>query len=346
MMIGCRFPCLGAWAERIFHGSENHGALEAHDEGYAARLWDYWERHLDPDAVHRPNGHGSLTGKVVVVTGASSGIGRELAKQVAAHGGRALLVAHDAEHLEEVVREIRSRGGDCACYTVDLRDLEACDRLVARILAEHGHVDVLVNNAGKSIRRSVELSYGRFHDFQRTMQLNYFAAVRLILGFLPSMRTRRQGHIVNISTVGVQAGGPRFASYLASKAALDAFSRSLVAEVLADNIRITTVHMPLVRTPMIAPTEIYRYAPALSAEQAASWVMRALLTRQRVVSTLFGTWAAVAYALAPGLADRVASIAYRIVPESAAAKGERRPESPDAHVRAALVSRLLSGLYV
>jgi short-subunit dehydrogenase len=178
------------------------------------------------------------------------------------------------------------------------------------------------------------------------MQLNYFAAVRLILGFLPSMRARRRGHIVNISTVGVQAGGPRFASYLASKAALDAFSRSLAAEVLADNVRITTVHMPLVRTPMIAPTEIYRYAPALSAERAASWVMQALVTRQRTVSTLFGTWASLVYAVAPSVADRVASIAYRMVPESAAAKGERGPESPGAHARAALVSRLLSGLYV
>jgi short-subunit dehydrogenase len=160
------------------------------------------------------------------------------------------------------------------------------------------------------------------------------------------MRARRQGHIVNISTVGVQAGGPRFASYLASKSALDAFSRSLVAEVLADGVCITTVHMPLVRTPMIAPTEINRYAPALSAERAAGWVMRALLTRQRTVSTLFGTWAAVAYAVAPSLADQVASLVYRLVPESAAATGERRPEAPGAHVRAALVSRLLSGLYV
>jgi NAD(P)-dependent dehydrogenase (short-subunit alcohol dehydrogenase family) len=303
----------------------------------AARLWH---------RVFSPNGRGSLAGKIVVVTGASSGIGRAVAGQVAAHEGRALLVAHDAGHLEEAAHEIRSRGGDCTHYTCDLRDLGACDRLVARILAEHGHVDVLVNNAGKSIRRSIELSYDRFHDFQRTMQLNYFAAVRLILGFLPSMRRRRQGHIVNISTIGVQAGGPRFASYLASKAALDAFSRSLAAEVLADNIRVTTVHMPLVRTPMIAPTEIYRYAPALSADQAASRVVGALLTRQRTVSTLFGTCASVAYAVAPGIADWVASLAYRIVPESAAARGEQRPESPDAHVRAALVSRLLTGLHV
>ena len=350
-MIGLRFPWDGSVDGGIFHTSENHVGeamgnerLVRSDDALwhltatcAARIWDY---------VVSPNGRGSLAGKIVLVTGASSGIGRAIARQVVAHDGRALIVAHDAGHLEDAAREIRSGGGDCAHYTCDLRDLGACDHLVARILAEHGHIDVLVNNAGKSIRRSIELSYDRFHDFQRTMQLNYFAAVRLILGFLPSMRRRRQGHIVNISTVGVQAGGPRFASYLASKAALDAFSRSLAAEVLADGIRVTTVHMPLVRTPMIAPTEIYRYAPALSADQAASWVVRALLTRQRTVSTLFGTCASVVYSVAPSLADWVASLAYRIVPESAAARGKQGPESPDAHVRAALVSRLLTGLHV
>jgi NAD(P)-dependent dehydrogenase (short-subunit alcohol dehydrogenase family) len=218
--------------------------------------------------------------------------------------------------------------------------------LVERVLAEHGHVDALVNNAGKSIRRSVELSYHRFHDFQRTMQLNYFAAVRLILGFLPSMRARNQGHIVNVSTIGVQAGGPRFAAYLASKAALDAFSRSLAPEVLADNVRFTTVHMPLVRTPMIAPTEIYRYAPALSADEAASWVLKALLTQQRTVSTALGTAASISYTLAPSLAEWMYSIVYRIVPESAAAKGERPADAPRAAAATALVSRLLRGLYV
>jgi thioester reductase-like protein len=320
-------------------------------ESYACKIWDYWEQHMDSNPGKRLNGHGPLTGKVVVVTGASSGIGLELAKLVAAYGGRALLVAHDHERLEDVAREIRGRGGDCAAYTVDLRDLEACDRLVEQVLAEHGKVDALVNNAGKSIRRSIDLSYHRFHDFERTMQLNYYAPVRLILGFLPAMRARKDGHILNVSTIGTQAGGPRFASYLASKAALDAFTRTLAAEVLADNVHVTTVHMPLVRTPMIAPTEIYRYAPALSAEEAAAWVMKALLTRQRTVSTMLGTWASAFYTLAPAVADQLASIVYRIVPESAAAKGERGPVTPPAQATAmqaaaTFVSHLLRGVYV
>ena len=313
---------------------------------YAGTIWDYWERQLDAGAPRRLDGEGPLAGKVVVVTGASSGIGRELAKLTATYGGRPLLVAYDRENLEDAAREIRARGGDCAHYTVDLRDLEACDRLVEQILADHGKVDVLVNNAGKSIRRSIELSYHRFHDFERTMQLNYFAPVRLVLGFLPAMRARKDGHIVNISTIGTQAGGPRFASYLASKAALDAFARSLAPEVLGDNVRVTTVHMPLVQTPMIAPTEIYRYAPALSAEEAAAWVMKALLTRQRTVSTMIGACASIFYTLAPAVADRFASILYRIVPESAAAMGKPRSEAPQPQAAATFVSHLLRGVYV
>jgi thioester reductase-like protein len=315
-------------------------------ETYVGKLWSYWERQLDPSPPHRTNGHGPLSGKIVLVTGASSGIGREIAKLVAAYGGRVLLVAHDPDHLESAANEIRARGAACFPYPTDLRDPQACDRLVARVLADHGRVDVLVNNAGKSIRRAVAHSYDRFHDFERTMQLNYFAAVRLTLGFLPAMQARKAGQIVNVSTLGAQAGGPRFASYLASKSALDAFARSLAPEVLGDGVRITTVHMPLVRTPMIEPTEIYRYAPALTAHEAAAWVVKGMLTRQRALSTILGTWTSVWYALAPAVVDRLQSIVYRLVPESVSATGEPTPIGPERRAVAALVSHLLSGVYV
>ena len=299
-------------------------------ESYAARLWEYWESQLDPDThcpSAEPGRHDLLHGKVVVVTGASSGIGREVARQVAALGGRALMLARRRELLAELAREISAAGGDCQDYTIDLTDLEACDRVVDRILDEHGRVDVLVNNAGHSIRRSLELSLHRFHDFQRTMQLNYFAAVRLILGFLPSMRARRQGHIVNVSTAGLQFGAPRFAAYVASKAALDALSRSLATELMAEGIHVTTVYMGLVRTPMIEPSGVYSHMPAMSASQAAKRVVNAILTRPAEVSSLFGTLAVVLHALTPDLADRVLNIIYRISPEGKTSEAPPQPRT-------------------
>ena len=155
-------------------------------------------------------------------------------------------------------------------HPCDLTDIDDIERMANEVLDQHGHVDVLINNAGKSIRRSVNRSYDRFHDYQRTMQLNYFAPVKLILELLPTMRERGTGHIINISTIGLQMNTPRFAAYLASKAALDAFSRSIAPEIIGDGVHVTTVYMPLVRTPMIAPTKIYDRFPTLSPEEAAA----------------------------------------------------------------------------
>lgn len=311
------------YGRTVFDAAEAHAALAGSGvtcppfESYAARLWHYWEDHLDPQA-HRPaarRGRGrQLDGQVVVVTGASSGIGREVARQVAALGGRPLLLARRQQELADLAAEIRGAGGECGDYPIDLTDLDACDRVVERILAEHGRIDVLVNNAGHSIRRALELSLHRFHDFQRTMQLNYFAAVRLILGVLPGMRARRQGHIVNISTAGVQFGAPRFAAYVASKAALDAFSRTLATEVMGDGIHVTTVYMGLVRTPMIEPTRVYHHVPALSPTRAARLVVDALRTQPATVSTPFGTLAEVLHAIAPEVSDRMLNVLYRIFP--------------------------------
>jgi short-subunit dehydrogenase len=287
---------------------------------YAGRIWHYWERHLDPEPHKQPPPARSgrrnlLAGKVIVVTGASSGIGREVARQVAGLGGRALMLARRRDALAELAEDIRAAGGDCQDYAIDLTDLEACDRVVEQILADHGQVDVLVNNAGHSIRRSLELSLHRFHDFQRTMQLNYFAAVRLILGFLPGMRARRQGHVVNVSTAGVQFGAPRFAAYVASKAALDAFARTLATEVMNDGIHVTTVYMGLVRTPMIEPTRVYRNLPAMSPSSAAEQVVNAIIAQPAAVGSVFGTLAVITHALVPEMSDRVLNLIYRFSPE-------------------------------
>jgi NAD(P)-dependent dehydrogenase (short-subunit alcohol dehydrogenase family) len=249
----------------------------------------------------------AVGGRLVLVTGGSSGIGRAAALKLGDAGARLVLVARTQETLEEVAAEIRQLGGVAHVYPCDLTDLAAIDRLVADVSAQHGAPDVLINNAGRSIRRSVARSYDRFHDYERTMALNYFGAVRLILGFLPAMRERQSGHIINISTMGLQTNTPRFSAYLASKAALDAFSRSIASEIVMDQVNITTVYMPLVRTPMIAPTKQYDRLPALSPESAASLISEAIRKRPKRVSTALGTLVDATYAAAPAVQDIVFS---------------------------------------
>jgi NAD(P)-dependent dehydrogenase (short-subunit alcohol dehydrogenase family) len=311
-------------------------------ERYAPVLWDYWERNLDPDLYRDHSLSGRVREKVILITGASSGIGKATALHLAGAGARVLLVARTREKLEETQREIEARGGRAWIHTADVSDLASCDRLVEEVLAEHGRVDVLVNNAGRSIRRSLELSYDRFHDFERTMQLNYFGSVRLIMNLLPSMTARREGQIVNVSSIGVQANMARFSAYVASKAALDAFSRCAQTEFLDRNITFTNVYMPLVRTPMIAPTSHYKYVPTLSPEEAAELVAKALIDRPKQVSTRLGTAASVGWALWPKAMDVILNTGYTLFPESAAARGDRtalreeKEPTPEAAAFAAL----------
>ena len=232
---------------------------------------------------------GPLQGRRVVITGASSGIGEATALHVAAAGGVPILVARRTEALESVKAEVERRGGQAWVYSCDITDEESVAVLVKDLLADHEGIDMLVNNAGRSIRRSVKLSYDRFHDFERTMDINYYGAIRMILGLLPHMTDRRFGHIVNVSSIGVQANPPRFAAYVASKAALDAFSRIVATETYGDNVTFTTIHMPLVRTPMISPTKLYDAFPTISPDQAAELVMRALVERPKEINTRLGT---------------------------------------------------------
>ena len=261
--------------------------------------------------------------KVALITGASSGIGLTVAHQLAAAGAHVLLVARTKEKLDEVKAEIEQAGGKASVFPCDLNSMESIDECAQQILAEVGHIDILINNAGRSIRRAVNESIDRFHDFERTMQLNYFGAIRLILGVLPHMINRKSGHIINISSIGVLANAPRFSAYVASKAALDAFSRCLSAEVRAHKIHFTSNYMPLVRTPMIAPTTIYKYVPTLTPQQAGNLVAEALIKRPKSIATAVGTFAAVSYALAPKFNDFVLSVGYRLFPSSTAAKGKR-----------------------
>jgi thioester reductase-like protein len=293
---------------------------------YASRLWDYWEREMDPDLRRGRTLKEALESRTVMITGASSGIGRSTAMKVAAAGGVPLLVARNVEKLEEARAEIVAAGGTAYVYAADISDMESIERLLERVLADHRNVDMLVNNAGRSIRRSIALSYDRFHDFERTMQLNYFGAVKLIIGLLPRMRERGTGHIVNISSIGVQTNPPRFSAYVASKSALDAFTRVVASEVIGDGVTFTTIHMPLVRTPMIAPTKMYDAFPAISPEEAADMICEALRSRPKHMGTRLGRFGELAYTLSPGAVDRLLHLAYRVFPDSAASKGQRDVE--------------------
>ncbi|MDF3029676.1 MAG: family oxidoreductase [Moraxellaceae bacterium] len=295
---------------------------------YADRLWNYWENYLDVDNGITEEQRAALAGKIVMVTGATSGIGLLTARKLAASGARVVLVARTKEKLDETAAIIRANGGEAHVYPCDLSNLDAIDAMADAVLRDIGHVDVLINNAGRSIRRAVIESLDRFHDYERTMRLNYFGAVRLINRLLPSMTARKSGQIVNISSIGVLANVPRFSAYVASKAALDAFSRCLSAEVKADNVEITAIYMPLVRTPMIAPTKLYDYIPTWNTERAANTVIRAIVKQPKSIATPLGRTAAILYALWPRLNDRVLSTGYRLFPSSAAAKGVQETQKP------------------
>ena len=296
---------------------------------YAARLWDYWERNLDPDLFRDRSLASAIKDKKILVTGASSGIGLEVAKKIGEAGGTVLLVSRTREKLEAVAKEVEEAGGQAFVHPADLSDLDDIDRLAQEVLDEHGGIDILVNNAGRSIRRSVARSYDRFHDFERTMQLNYFGALKLILAFLPGMRERKWGHIINVSSIGAQTNTPRFSAYVASKSALDAFTRCAAPECLADNVRFTTIYMPLVRTPMIAPTDIYKAFPTLTPDEAATMLCDSMIDRPKKKASRLGTFGEVLYSLSPKSVDIILHQAYDLFPDSKAARDKKGAEAQD-----------------
>jgi NAD(P)-dependent dehydrogenase (short-subunit alcohol dehydrogenase family) len=260
-----------------------------------------------------------VEGRNVLVTGGSSGIGRASAIKLAEAGARVLIVARDAEKLDAVRGEIERRGGTVFTYACDIGDPQACDALIAKLLADHGHVDVLINNAGKSIRRAIENTYDRLHDYERLMRVNYFAAVRVTLGLLPTMVKRGGGHVVSISSIGVLSNAARFAAYNASKAALETFTRCAAAEYSDRGVRFSVINMPLVRTPMVAPTRIYEQFPLISAEQAADMVCDALIHQPLRLATRLGIFAQLLWTFAPKLSEIITNESFKMYPESAAA---------------------------
>ncbi|OBF61460.1 short chain dehydrogenase [Mycobacterium sp. 852002-53434_SCH5985345] len=288
---------------------------------YAPQLWRYWAEHLDPDRARRDDPKGPLRGRHVIITGASSGIGRAAAIAVAERGATVFALARNAEALDELVAEIRASGGDAHAFSCDVTDSTSVEHTIKDILGRFDHVDYLVNNAGRSIRRSVVNSTDRLHDYERVMAVNYFGAVRMVLALLPHWRERRFGHVVNVSSAGVQARNPKYSSYLPTKAALDAFADVVGSETLSDHITFTNIHMPLVRTPMIAPSHRLNPVPAISPERAAAMVVRGLVEKPTRIDTPLGTLAEVGNYFAPRTSRRILHQLYLGYPDSAAARG-------------------------
>ncbi|MBK6583979.1 MAG: SDR family oxidoreductase [Gammaproteobacteria bacterium] len=329
--------------QRLLEGS---GIKPPKLASYAARIWDYWERNLDPDLFIDHTLEGQVRDRVVLITGGSAGIGKALAIRLAASGAKVVITARKQEALEETCAEIRAAGGQSYSHVCDGADFEAVDRVMQQIETEHGGVDILINNAGRSIRRSVSLAYDRFHDFERTMQLNYFGALRVILRVLPGMDRRRHGHVINISSMGVLGHPPRFSAYIASKSALEAFSLCAAAEYSDRNIHFTNINMPLVRTAMIAPTKIYEYAPALEVDEAIDLIVDAIIHKKARVATGMGRVQQLIELLFPKFSEITNNATYRMFPDSEAAKGLPAPAAPpEATSEQIAMAALMKGVH-
>ena len=254
---------------------------------------------------YRPNREVvDLTGKRVLITGASSGIGEAAAEQLARRGAVVVVVARRSDLLEGVVARIRADGGQASAHVCDLADMAAIDGLVVDVEAELGGIDILVNNAGRSIRRPLAESLERWHDVERTIALNYYGPLRLIRGLCPGMRERGDGHVINVATWGVKTESPPlFGVYNASKAALSSVSRIIETEWGDDGVHSTTLYYPLVKTPMIAPTRAYDGLPGLSADEAAGWIVTAARHRPVSIAPRVAVTAAAVNSVAPAVVD-------------------------------------------
>uniref|UniRef100_L7VXE7 3-oxoacyl-[acyl-carrier protein] reductase n=1 Tax=uncultured bacterium A1Q1_fos_504 TaxID=1256580 RepID=L7VXE7_9BACT len=313
---------------------------------YATKLWDYWERNLDPDLFIDRTLKGQVAGKVILITGGTSGIGQATALKIAEAGSaKAVIVCgRDQEKIDETLKIAKKRGVKVVAYSADVSDEVGCAEFAKKLHENHGGVDILVNNAGRSIRRALENSYDRFHDFERTMQVNYFGALRITMALLPHMSAQKRGHIINISSIGVLTNAPRFSAYVASKAALDAWTRCASSEYSDRGINFTTINMPLVKTPMIAPTKIYNNVPTLDPDEAADMIIRAIVYKPVRIATRLGIFGQVLHAFAPRIGQIVMNTSFRMFGDSEAAKGKKN-EVVGPSVDQLALSNLMRGIH-
>ena len=261
----------------------------------------------DPDKLRSV-----ISGKTALVTGASFGVGEATARKLAAAGATVLVVARSADRLHDLAASINAGGGKAVAYPTDLTDDAAVGALTKQIGEEHGALDIVVSNAGKSLRRSLHDQYDRPQDFQRTIGINYLGPIQLLLGVLPAMRAQGRGHIVNVSSVGVRVPpGPQWGVYQASTGAFDRWLRSVAPELHADGVDVSSVYFALVRTRMIEPTPILRKLPGLDPDQAADVIAKAIIQRPRTIAPPWVGPVELASVLLAGPADRAARIWYR-----------------------------------
>ncbi|HYF58922.1 MAG TPA: SDR family oxidoreductase [Burkholderiaceae bacterium] len=335
-----RFDCRHATA--VLKGS---GIECPRLKDYAWAIWDYWERHLDPELQIDRTLRGQVAGKVVLITGGSSGIGLAAARKIAEAGATTIVCGRDQDKLDEARALVEADGHVLHTFSVDLADMADVDRMVAWLNETHGGVDILVNNAGRSIRRAIESSQERFHDFERCMQLNYFGAIRTTMGVLPGMVAKRRGQVINISSIGVLTNAPRFSAYVASKSALDAWTMCASSEYADLGVRFTTINMPLVRTPMIAPTKLYNNVPTLSPDEAADMIVHAIVYKPVRIATRLGIFGAVLHATVPRIAQIVMNTSFRMFPDSDAARGSKDGKAPQLSADQLAFQQLMRGIH-
>jgi len=291
--------------------------------------------------------HRAVAGRIVVVTGSSEGIGARLARRLAASGARVVLVARSMEKLEAVKERIEDAGGEAHAFPANLSSEGDCDRVLGAILERLGRVDIFVSNAGRSIRRSVKYQGSeRFHDFQRLMALNYFGALRMILGVLPGMEEQGFGQVVHISSFGVPTRQPRFAGYCASKSALDAALQCAAGEVAAKGVAMSTVYMPLVQTKMVqSKGHSYDHVSMLSVDEACEYIEHAIITKKAEVIDAPSRWLSLMHTFNPSWINGLNSLVYRLEseapPDGLDARTLKRAKSKTLKVGASKSNRTL-----
>ncbi len=236
---------------------------------------------FSPTYLNEKKLRSKLQGKTILITGASSGIGEQVAYLLADIDAHLILVARREEKLLAMKSEIEMEAAKVSVFRADLRNKDEMEGLLATIHQLPEGLDVFVSNAGLSINRSIHQSLDRYHDFTRTMAINYFAPVQLLMEVIPLLQ-RNQGQVINISTVNaLLLPIPHWAAYQASKAAFDTWFRSAMPELNVMGISTTSIYLPLVRTPMILPTTAYQKMPAMSPKHVAKIICKSMYTRVR-----------------------------------------------------------------